>query len=149
MPVGRAGLIVLLLAAPLSAAHSADTCRIAVMELPLTMEGLRPLVKAKINGAEVTFVADSGAFYSMLSPAATAQLKLPTRPAPFGSYVTGVGGKGITPLIATAKAFTLSKFELTNVEFLVGGSEWGAGSAGLLGQNFLHGRDVSTTWRTA
>jgi len=46
-------------------------------------DGLRPLVSAKINGAEALFIADSGAFYSLITPAAAAQFKLKLGPAPY------------------------------------------------------------------
>jgi tetratricopeptide (TPR) repeat protein/predicted aspartyl protease len=141
MPVSRFGLIPILLILPLSAV-GADSCKLGVLELPVTMEGLRPLVRAKINGTEARFLADSGAFYSMLSPAAAAQFKLPKRSAPFGTYVLGVGGGGITPEIATVQTFTLSNFDLHKVEFLVGGNELGAGAVGLLGQNLIRIWDV-------
>jgi tetratricopeptide (TPR) repeat protein len=44
--------------------------------------------------------------------------------------------------IATVKDFELSGATLHNVEFLVGGSDVGQGSSGLLGQNFLHIADA-------
>jgi tetratricopeptide (TPR) repeat protein len=66
-------------------------CKIARLgELPVTMRGLRPLVSAKINGAEALFIADSGAFYSMITPAAAAQFKLRLEPAPYWFVMTGV-----------------------------------------------------------
>ena len=106
------------------------------------MANLRPLMTAKINDTDVQFVVDSGAFYSMISPASAAELKLPTRPAPFGFYVSGVGGGRADASIATVKVFTLAGAALHNVLFLVGGSEVGAGGIGLLGQNVLHVADV-------
>ena len=111
-------------------------------EIPITMSDLRPLMTAKINDTDVRFLVDSGAFYSMLSGASAAELKLSTRPAPFGFYVTGVGGGTATASIAMAKTFTLAGAQLHNIEFLVGGSDVGSGSIGLLGQNVLHIGDV-------
>jgi tetratricopeptide (TPR) repeat protein len=96
---------------------------------------------ARINDVDVQFVLDSGAFYSMISPASAAQLKLRTSPAPFGVYVTGVHGAADVS-IGTAKTFTIAGVPLHNVEFLVGGSEAGEGSIGLLGQNVLHIADA-------
>jgi hypothetical protein len=42
--------------------HAFGACKIArFAELPVTMRGLRPLVSAKINGAEALFIYASGA----------------------------------------------------------------------------------------
>ena len=106
------------------------------------MTAMRPLIIAKINNIEVQFVADSGAFYSMMSAASAAQFNLPHRFAPFGLWVTGVGGGTADVTIATVKEFTIAGTPVHNVDFLVGGSEAGAGSIGILGQNFLHLGDV-------
>ncbi|HEX4151666.1 MAG TPA: aspartyl protease family protein [Steroidobacteraceae bacterium] len=95
---------------------------------------------AGINGTDVQFVLDSGAFYSMISPASAAELHLETRYAPFGFYVTGVKGTADVS-IATVKTFGLAGAALKNIDFLVGGSEVGGG-VGLLGQNVLHLADV-------
>ncbi len=43
------------------------------------MVGMQPLVSATINGHDVQFVADSGAFFSDLTPGNAAELKLPLR----------------------------------------------------------------------
>jgi hypothetical protein len=68
-------------------------CKIAkIAELPVTMIDMHPMVTAQINGVEAMFIADSGAFYSMLSRASAAEFKLSTFPAPFGLFVRGVGG---------------------------------------------------------
>jgi tetratricopeptide (TPR) repeat protein len=111
-------------------------------EFPITMTNMRPLMSAKINDVDVQFIVDSGAFYSMMSAASAAELKLPTRFAPFGFYLTGVGGGRADASIANVKVFTLAGVALHDVEFLVGGSELGAGSIGVLGQNVLHIADV-------
>ena len=110
-------------------------------ELPVTMMGRRPIVPAKINGVDVEFVADSGAFFSSISPGSARQLRLPLSPAPFGYTMTGVGGD-VVPLIATVRQFTLLKSAIPDVHFLVGGSEMIAPAIGLLGQNVLGGADV-------
>ena len=47
-----------------------------IADLKVTMRGTRPLVNAKINGGEVSLIADSGAFYSVLSEGTVAQFKL-------------------------------------------------------------------------
>ncbi len=121
----------------------ANSCELGKMaEFPITMTNLRPLMTAKINDTDVQFLVDSGAFYSMISAASAAEFKLATRPAPFGFYITGIGGGTAHASIATVGVFTLAGVPLHNVEFLVGGSEAGEGSVGILGQNVLHIADV-------
>ncbi len=126
-----------LAAGPASAACSVG--RIA--EMPVTMAGTRPLVQAKINGADATFLADSGAFYSMISTASALQYGLRLRPAPFGYEVRGIGGAADVQL-TTVKVFTLLGTDLRNIEFLVGGSEAGSGAVGMIGDNILRFEDV-------
>jgi tetratricopeptide (TPR) repeat protein/predicted aspartyl protease len=127
-------------ALPLSATAETKCSLNKILEFPVTMDGLRPIVPATINGHEVKFVADSGAFYSFISPGSAAELGLKLTAAPPGFYVRGVGGDAHMS-IATAKDFGLGPSTLHNVEFLVGGSEVG-GNTGLLGQNVLGLDDV-------
>lgn len=83
-------LTVVALSGPPTAAVAG--CKIGKLaELTVTMTGLRPLVTAKINGADALFIADSGAFFSIITPAAAAQFKL--RLEPTRAFVTGVGGE--------------------------------------------------------
>jgi tetratricopeptide (TPR) repeat protein/predicted aspartyl protease len=120
----------------------AEGCKLKrIVEFPITMEGMRPLTNANINNVDVQFVVDSGAFYSMISPASAAQLKLKLSPVPPGFYVTGVRGPAEVSL-AKVKTFALAGAHLRDVDFFVGGSEVGEGGIGLLGQNFLHIGDV-------
>jgi len=110
-------------------------------EFPVTMTGLRPIVNAKINGTEVRFLIDSGAFFSILSPAAAAQLGLRLHPAPFGfTVIQGIAGGAETRLATVT--FTLAKTPIDNVEFLVGGSDIGSDVVGVIGQNLLQMGDV-------
>ena len=126
-----------------TAAVSAAQCTLKnFAEFPITMVGMRPLMTAKINDAEVRFIVDSGAFYSLMSGASAAQLKLKTSPAPGWFMVKGVRGAADEVSIAKVQNFEISGATLHNVEFLVGGSDVGQGSMGVLGQNFLHIADV-------
>jgi hypothetical protein len=85
--------------------HIFAACKIGrLAELPVTMRGLRPLVSARINGAEAQFIADSGAFYSLITPAAAAQFKLRLGPAPYWFVMTGVGGEA-RAWLTTVKTF--------------------------------------------
>ena len=105
------------------------------------MSGTRPLIAAKFNGRDVRFIIDSGAFYSLISAAAAREYELKLRSGPNGLTVTGVGGS-FKPEVATVKVFTLDNLNLPDVQFLVGGSEVGSGSVGVLGQNLLSKWDV-------
>ncbi len=51
-------------------------------QIPVTMQGAKPLIAAKINGRDVKFMVDSGAFYSVLSPASAEAFNLPRQLAP-------------------------------------------------------------------
>ncbi|HZK99501.1 MAG TPA: aspartyl protease family protein [Caulobacteraceae bacterium] len=126
----------------LIASHAKADCVLGKLaEIPVTMVGLRPLVSATINGAEVRFLADSGAFYSIITPGEAAELGLHLTPAPFNFYVRAIGGD-TSVSIAKVKQFTLGKVTLPNAEFLVGGSEVGNDAAGVVGQNILGYRDT-------
>jgi predicted aspartyl protease len=98
------------------------------------MLGTRPTVHAAINGTDALFIADSGAFFNTLTPAAAEQLKLRLEPAPFGFSVIGVGGEAHTWL-TTVKTFTIFNLEVPKVTFLVAGNDLGDRVVGLLGQN--------------
>ncbi len=136
-------LLALAVLAPAEFALSAaPTCKIEQFaQLPVTMSGTRPLVAAKINGTDVVFVADSGAFYSMLTPATANDLKLPLGPAPTWLQVVGANGS-VDIHLTTVKELTLAKVPIRRVDFLVGGSEVGDGAVGLLGQNVWRLADV-------
>lgn len=129
-------------------ARAASGCRIGKLaELPVTMNAMRPLVSAKINGTDARFIADSGAFFSMMTPSAAAQLKLRLEQAPFGLDVIGVGGEARTWL-TTVKTFTLFDVPFRDVQFLVGGNEL-EGAAGLLGQNVFRILDADVEYDLA
>jgi predicted aspartyl protease/Flp pilus assembly protein TadD len=123
-------------------AYAADKkCSISrILELPITMNSLRPTIPVKINNRDAKFVLDSGAFYSIMSSATAAEYNLKLTLAPFGFRIIGVGGSAEAK-IATVKEFTIVGITIKNVEFLVGGSEVAA-YEGLLGQNLLEKFDV-------
>jgi tetratricopeptide (TPR) repeat protein/predicted aspartyl protease len=139
---GTTLLLSLLLIVPLLA-HAADGCKLnRLAVLPVTMDGLRPTVEAQINGSPALFTLDSGAFWSMLSPASAQQyqLRLDYDRVP-GLYVEGIGGRA-GAAVTKVKTFTVFNVPLHNVDFIVGGSEPGNGTVGLLGQNILRIADV-------
>ena len=68
-------------------------CKLGKMaQLPVTMSNLKPIVTAQINGVDARFVADSGAFFRMITQAGAAQYNLKLGAAPFGLYIRGIGG---------------------------------------------------------
>jgi tetratricopeptide (TPR) repeat protein/predicted aspartyl protease len=111
-----------------------------MVEFPITMDDMRPLMTAKINDRDVQFTVDSGAVFSILSPASAAALGLKTSPAPYGLRLVGVNG-AVDAAITRVKVFTLAGVPLPNIPFLVGGSDI-VGGVGVLGQNVLHLWDV-------
>lgn len=127
-------------AVPLSAFAE---CKRSKVDLPVTIQGTRPVIGAKFNGQDVRLLVDSGASFSMISSAVVEQFKLRTGMAPFGLVMRGVGGSTV-PSLAIVKVFTIANADVSNVEFLVSGNEVGAGSnnVGLIGQNFLEKWDV-------
>jgi tetratricopeptide (TPR) repeat protein/predicted aspartyl protease len=133
-------LLLVAVAALLGSRAYAGACSLGrLAELPVTMIGLRPLVHAKINGKDALFLADSGAFYSTITPAAAAEYKLSLTPSPVP--MEGVGGEAQT-WITRVRTFTIFDLPVPNVDFFVAGNDFGAGAVGLLGQNVFHIADV-------
>lgn len=120
------------LAGPAAAACKLDR----VAELPVTMEGNAAIVSVKINGQDARLIADSGAFFSMLTPESAARFKLKVGGLPPRLRVVGVNGDADVGL-ANVRDFGVVGGTLHDWEFLVGGSRLGGGADGLLGQNFL------------
>lgn len=116
-----------------SLAH-AGSCQITPLaNLSVTMRGLRASVPVKVNGRDTEFWLDSGAWFSIMSKARAQELSLPLMPAPAGLRVNGIGGSSDVEL-ARVKQFGIVGQSLTNVEFLVGGSDIGNA---LIGRNLL------------
>jgi tetratricopeptide (TPR) repeat protein/predicted aspartyl protease len=117
-------------------------CKIGkIAELPVTMIGTKPLVSAKINGNEVTFVADTGAFFSTISAATASQFSLPKKSA-HGLKLVGIGGSADAS-IAMVKDFGLAGNALHDIPFLVAGSAVSTmGSVGVLGENLFRVGDA-------
>lgn len=126
------------LAAPGTAWAKCEVAQFA--ELKVAMVGEKPMVDATVNGQPVRFVADSGAFFSSISPGYARQLALPLSMLPPQFVVRGIGGSTQADL-ARVRTLTLAGIPLHDVPFIVGGSEVGPG-AGLLGQNVLGLGDV-------
>lgn len=135
-------LLSLLLIVPLLG-HATGGCKLGQLaSVPITMDGLRPTVESQINGSPALLALDSGAFWSMLTPAAAQQYQLRVDHSRVqGMYIRGVGGATEVGL-TTVKIFTIFNVPVRNVDFLVGGSEPGRGTVGILGQNILRVADI-------
>ncbi len=133
-----AAALLLLLATPAVAAEPCKLGRLA--ELPVTMEGTSPLVHAAINGKDALFVADSGAFFSTLTPAGAKQFNLQLEPV-WGVRVDGVGGSA-QMWSTKVKTFTIFNMNLPDIPFYVLGNDIGSGAVGVLGQNVFRLGDV-------
>jgi tetratricopeptide (TPR) repeat protein len=128
-----AGLMALALLLP-AAAYS--NCKVTTAELPVTMVGARAVATVHINGTSVPMMVDSGAFYSFLTEAAAAQLKLRLRSMPGRVAVAGLGGKVETSM-TTVDRLELLGGSVPDVDFIVGGTEPGGGAMGIIGRNIL------------
>jgi predicted TIM-barrel fold metal-dependent hydrolase len=71
------------------------------------LAGLLALIAVPLAALAAVFAADSGAFYSSITPATAAQYQLKTYPAPYGLHVTGIGGEA-DMAVAKVKTFTLA-----------------------------------------
>jgi tetratricopeptide (TPR) repeat protein len=131
-----------LLAASLSTAGAADRCNLTMSPpVPISMDNLRPVITADINGVEARFMIDTGSFWNFLWPAAAAEFKLPLRDAPPGSYLYGIGG-AFVPRIATANSFSVAGISGHGAQFLVDNNDLGNGIDGILGQDLFRLTDV-------
>jgi tetratricopeptide (TPR) repeat protein len=130
------GLVAVLacVAAPCIASAKADDCKVALLAtVPVTMNGLRAIVDAKVNGTPSRFILDSGAFFNTMPLAKAAELGLKTGPAPSWLTMRGLGGTFEVKL-AKIKSFGFFGINIPDVEFLVGGTDVGTG---LIASNFL------------
>ena len=134
------GATTALLAAITAQARADASCSLSKLaELPVTMDRMGPMIDAKINGTPGRFIADSGAFYSVISPGSAQALHLPLRPGPHGFYISGINGTA-SASVATVKSFTIAGIDIPHIQFVVAGSE--TGGVGVIGQNILGIGDV-------
>ena len=122
-----------------SALPARAACKLeSLVELPVTMVGMQPTVTVSVNGQEAQFLVDSGAFYSVISPAAAARFGL--KPYSIAGQLSGVGGKTDVEL-AKVKAFNLAKAPIKDHEFLVAPG-LSSSVAGAVGEDILGVADV-------
>ena len=111
-------------------------------EVPVTMDGLRPTIMAKINGQDAKFLVDTGAFFGGVTEETAARYKMKHAVAPFGLQVQTLGGVTHDIRAVAADTFSFSTIGVHDLEFMVGGRLGGEGIAGNIGQNLLGPFDV-------
>ena len=131
----------LLLGACLSASAAEEKCQLQrYAELPVTMVGTQPIIAGTINGRPARFLADSGAFFSVLTERGAKRLDLRVGLPPRDIRIRGTGGStsvGYTKV----KEFTLVGFAggrvIPNVDFLVDELIGWNQIDGIIGQNII------------
>ena len=124
-----------------SGAAAAPGCQLAMLaELPVTMDGLKPIISATVNGQPARLIVDSGAFYSLVTPRAAEKFKMRVSDLPQGFYLQGAVGT-TSARLGVATSFQLDGQRFQRLEFLVAGDDLGPAD-GLLGQNILGTLDV-------
>jgi hypothetical protein len=112
-----------------------------VAELKVTMNDMRPVVEARINGRDGKLVVDSSSYYNVISGEGATVSGLKLKPPP--SFLTAKGPDGKPLLsIGVADDFVVDDLRLKNIEFLAGGSASSSGSEGLIGQTLFQSYDV-------
>lgn len=139
----RLGWIPFLLAVSAATAGTAEQCQLVQFPpIPVTMLGWRPTVSAELDGHRTQLLVDTGAFFDALSPAETAEFKLPLSSAPHGMYIEG-GLGNLFPKMATVKNLKVGPLSFPgNAKFLVGANDIGNGISGVLGENLYWVFDV-------
>src|SRR5579859_1021318 len=123
-------------------AQAASACQLGkLVEIPVTMQGFRPYVKASINGKEATFLVDTGAFFSMVTDDAIDKFGMRHISAPLGLQVKVAGGATREARAAVAENFSFAGANFKNIEFLAGG-RLDLATAGLIGENLIGPFDV-------
>ena len=134
--MGRGAVLLAVVALGAGWAAPTSACTLGkVAEMPVTMIGPEPAVTVKINGVETRLTVDTGAFFSMVDPAAATRMRLRVGPLPPNLSVGGVSG-GADVKVGGAKDFAMVGGTFHNVDFLIGEHQVGR-TDGLLGQNIL------------
>jgi tetratricopeptide (TPR) repeat protein/predicted aspartyl protease len=140
---GGGALAAVALALVAHPARAAAVCKLhKLLELPVTMVGTQPTVPVTLNGKPARFLVDTGAFFSLITPAAAARYALKVVPDYRLEYggVIGAGGR------AEAKVTNVADFGLGGVSYhaadLVVVDGLGRQIEGVLGQNLLGSADV-------
>jgi predicted aspartyl protease len=146
----RVALAAAMVAAALAAGSgpASAACSVAKFRIPVEMQGLSPTVLAKVNGRDVRFLLDSGAFFSGIGAKFAFEQKMkpvkePSRnasriPENIQTGFVGVGGGERISAVVQADKLEFAGVDFGRVIFMT----MPLGDGGLLGQNFLRGADV-------
>ena len=135
------GMGVLALAGLQLPACAQAKCELKAVDLPVKMVRSRAIATVEIDGTSVPLIVDTGAFFSFLTPATAAQLKLHLRALPPNLRINGIAGR-VDARLTRVEHLTMAGSDLPGMEFIVGGNEMDAGSMGILGRNILSFADT-------
>jgi tetratricopeptide (TPR) repeat protein len=113
-----------------------------IADVPVTMEGLRPTIMAKINGQDAKLMIDTGAVFGAVSPETAAKYGMKRAVAPYGATVKGVGRAQRDLRAVAADTFSFSSVGFHDTDFMVVERAGGAGAAGVIGENLMGPFDV-------
>jgi len=130
-PLGLWAALLLGLAPGLTLAE----CKLKALDLPVTLIDGRPIIELGFNGTPKPLLVDSGAFYSVITPAVADELQLPTRSGQ-GLRLSTLGGH-LRARISTVRQLQLGQGTVADVEFIHGLNEVGGGAVGVVGRNVL------------
>ncbi len=125
------------------AATAAAPCSLGkIADLPVTMEGLNPVIDVQINGQPVRLIVDSGAFFNTLNSEEAARLKLRSSLDVNGQMIIqgingSVGGK-----LKIARDFSILGHGFKDVNFVAVPQTFDWRASGFVGQNFLNATSV-------
>ena len=124
-------------------AAAAPVCELQrIAELPVRMEGLRPSITTKVNGADAQLLVDTGVFQTVVSRPSAERFGLRITAAPVQLQLRGVGGEERDVGFATAKDFSFAGAELHDIPLMVTGHAGGRGMDGNVGLNLLAFADM-------
>jgi tetratricopeptide (TPR) repeat protein/predicted aspartyl protease len=141
----RVSLLLVLLGLPCGGlrAETKSSCQLAqITDLPIKLDGHSTLVAAKINGVDAQFRLDSGAFWSLLSLAATKQYGLSVNYHQVEGLTIVSAGGSMSVGLTTVKNFTVFDVPFKYMDFIVVGEQLDASAVGLIGQNLLRAFDI-------
>jgi len=136
------GLIALCCLFALGSFNASAACKVDnLVDIPVTMTGMQPIVEATFEGKAVRLMADSGAFFGIVHGTTAAHYKLKMSQAPMGMYVRGATGTANFS-VGTVHDFGLAGLKLNHVPFLVIDNDLPESIDGVLGQNVLGLADI-------